>query len=740
MMRIRILVLALVAGALAIPAVASAAPPAASPVSVRHACSDPRPGYASCQALVRTNVVRPKGIQHATAPAGYGPADLTAAYDLPAATTTATVAIVDAYDSPNAEADLATYRAQYGLPACTTANGCFRKVDQRGGTSYPAPNSDWAGEIALDVDMVSAVCPSCHILLVESDDAEMDNLGTAVDEAVTLGAKYVSNSWAGSESSDEQSYDHYFDHPGVAITAATGDWGYGVYYPAASPNVTAVGGTTLLRDGSARGWSESAWSLAGSGCSAYEPKPAWQADSGCANRAEADVSAVSDPNTPLAVYNGGWMMYGGTSAATPIIASVYALAGTPQAGTNPARYPYDDQLADPTALSDAVGGSNGNCSPAYLCTGAAGYDGPTGLGTPNGTAGFAYRQPGTVAGTVTSGGAPVPDASVAVAGRRTTTDAQGRYTLGLPAGSFQLTVDKYGYLSQSTPVTVTAGSTTSLDVTLTAHATATIAGTVTDGSGHGWALAATVTADDGTDHPVTATTDSSGHYSLRVLTDTSYTLRVEATVPGYLAETKKVAVTTADVDLDVALLIDQDACTAPGYQPVESGTTQPFSGRSAPSGWSVANTDPHYPGYTAKPGWQFTDPGDRTNTTGGTGGFAIVDSDHSGALHVQDTVLTGPVTDMSTVDNPTIRFSSDLVPAVNSTAAVDVSVDGGTTWHTVWSSTGMHGPHGTAMVVVPVPAAVHQHAVAFRFHYTGSWSKWWEVDDVFVGSRTCQAV
>ncbi len=358
--------------------------------SFANVCNQPsRVGYAGCFAIKSTVVWPQTTVSPDSTPAGYGPADLQSAYSLPSnAGLGTTVAIVDAYDDPNAASDLNTYRSQYGLPACTSGNGCFSKVNQSGGTSYPAANGGWASEISLDLDMVSATCPNCHILLVEANDNSMVNLGTAVDEAVALGAKYVSNSYGGSEWSGEASFDSYYDHPGVAITVSAGDSGYGAAYPAASPYVTAVGGTTLTADSSLRGFTETAWLGTGSGCSAYEPKPAWQTDSGCANRTIADVSAVADPNTGVAVYDsypsGGWTVYGGTSASSPIIASAYALAGTPAVGSNPASYPYADSLD----LNDPAGGSNGSCSPSYLCNAGPGFDGPTGLGTPAGVSAF----------------------------------------------------------------------------------------------------------------------------------------------------------------------------------------------------------------------------------------------------------------------------------------------------------------------------------------------------------------
>jgi subtilase family serine protease len=334
-------------------------------------------------------------------PTGYGPSDLQSAYGLTDAASSngsgETVAIVDAYDDPNAAADLATYRSYYGLPSCTTSNGCFKKVSQTGSTtSLPSADSGWAGEESLDLDMVSATCPNCSILLVEANSASDADLGTAVNEAVRLGAKFVSNSYGGSESSSDTSYDSsYYNHPGVAITASAGDSAYGAEYPAASQYVTAVGGTSLSRDSSSRGWTESVWSTSstegtGSGCSAYDPKPSWQTDSGCSMRMIGDVSAVADPATGVSVYDtyqaSGWNTYGGTSASSPIIASVYALAGTPSSGSYPAQFPYN--AAGTSALNDVTSGSNGTCDTDYFCNAGTGYDGPTGWGTPEGTDAF----------------------------------------------------------------------------------------------------------------------------------------------------------------------------------------------------------------------------------------------------------------------------------------------------------------------------------------------------------------
>jgi subtilase family serine protease len=333
---------------------------------------------------------------------GYRPVDLQSAYNLPSGTAGAgqTIAIVDAYDNPNAEADLATYRSQFALSPCTTANGCFRKVNQSGAAGpYPAGNTGWGQEIALDLDMASAICPNCHILLVEGTSNGYADLGAAENTAVRLGATVVSNSYGGGEFSAETSatYAAPYNHPGVAITVSSGDNGYGVEFPASSPYVTAVGGTHLTPSTTAaRGWAETAWTGAGSGCSALVAKPAWQHDPACSRRAVADVSAVADPNTGVAVYDsygstGGanWLVFGGTSVAAPVVAGVYALAGN-AATVNDGSYPYSHTAA----LNDITTGSNGTCTRGkntagkYLCTAGPGFDGPTGLGTPNGTAAF----------------------------------------------------------------------------------------------------------------------------------------------------------------------------------------------------------------------------------------------------------------------------------------------------------------------------------------------------------------
>lgn len=381
-----IAVLLTIAGTIMVTRSADAAP---SPTGAAHravkVCAAPQADTATCHSWVRVDVA-PQ-----VTPAGYGPADLRSAYNLTSSVSASqTIAIVDAFDDPTAEADLAVYRSQFGLPPCTTANGCFRKVDQNGGTHYPRKNAGWALEISLDLDMASAICPACHILLVEAKTNSFANLGAAENRAVAMGAQVVSNSWGGSDASDA-TYGAFFNHPGTAITVSSGDAGYGVQYPASSHYVTAVGGTTLTAGGGTRGWTETAWSGAGSGCSAFNVALSGAAsfDTGCPRRAVADVSAVANPATGVAVYDTtpyqgrtGWFVVGGTSASAPIIAGVYALVGNASSIDN--NYPYTHS----SNLFDITSGSNGSCPTPQWCTARVSWDGPTGLGTPNGTGGF----------------------------------------------------------------------------------------------------------------------------------------------------------------------------------------------------------------------------------------------------------------------------------------------------------------------------------------------------------------
>jgi hypothetical protein len=336
-------------------------------------------GYARCQSWIRTDV---RGLVRKNTPSGYAPSDLQTAYGLTSFSGSngkgLTVAIVDAFVDPNAAKDLAVYRAQYGLPACAGSNGCFSTK-----AFGSRADAGWAEEESLDVDMVSAICPNCKILLVEAASNSLAALVTA-EKYATAHANYVSNSWSGNEGT--QKYDASFNVSGTAITAATGDNGHNstAQWPAILPSVIAVGGTSLTN---VNPRTESAWSGAGSGCSKIYAKPSFQSglSTGCSLRAQADTSAVANPNTGVAVYDtyreSGWLVFGGTSVATPIIASVYALAGTGANNNNTYLYGHA------TSLNDVTSGSDGSCG-APMCTSGKGWDGPTGLGTPNGIGAF----------------------------------------------------------------------------------------------------------------------------------------------------------------------------------------------------------------------------------------------------------------------------------------------------------------------------------------------------------------
>ncbi|HWA88797.1 MAG TPA: hypothetical protein VG889_02095 [Rhizomicrobium sp.] len=324
--------------------------------------------------------------------AGWAPADLHSAYNITTSGSSSTIiAIVDAFGYDNAEADLQVYRNQWGLPECTTANGCFKKLNWKGQQgNYPDQNIGWAQESALDVDMASAMCPNCQIWLVEARSNSFKNLAIAVDWAAAHGAHVISNSYSGHDSAAAMAFEPSYNHPGIAITASSDDAGFGAATPATMPHVIAVGGTHLVKDASDRGWTETAWRGAGSGCTKHYDKPSWQTDKGCKKRMEADVSAVADPATGVAVYgpnNSGssqWLRFGGTSVSAPLVGGIYGNNG----GTvNDASNLY----AHTEALYDVVGGNNGTCKTgkkAYFCNAVVGYDGPTGLGTPNGITAF----------------------------------------------------------------------------------------------------------------------------------------------------------------------------------------------------------------------------------------------------------------------------------------------------------------------------------------------------------------
>jgi hypothetical protein len=359
-------------------------------------CANETSGHFRCMSNVITDAQGHPKI--AVSPlAGYGPNDFLAAYSLGTGTsnTNKTIAIVDAYDQPNIFSDLTTYSKNYAIPSLgqcqvkPTSSLCFQKVNQTGGTSYPVSDLGWGLEISLDVEVAHAICENCNILLVEANSNSYTDLLQAFDTAAAMGANVISNSYGSSEFSSEVSFDSHFNLQGKAITFSSGDNGYGTAYPAASPYVTSVGGTTLQ---SISPHVETTWIGSGSGCSSYEPKPSFQKDAGCSMRTIADVSADADPNTGAIIYDspyGGWLQVGGTSLSSPIIAGVYALGKGFSGYGNSVPYANGSYGVN---LYDITSGNNGACGGSYLCTSGPGYDGPTGLGSPIGTGAFEGAQ------------------------------------------------------------------------------------------------------------------------------------------------------------------------------------------------------------------------------------------------------------------------------------------------------------------------------------------------------------
>jgi hypothetical protein len=393
----------------------SASPASASQISCREVF--PASEYEHCGS----------GADH-----GFSPQDLQSAYRLPSETAGSgqTVAIVDAYDDPHAQADLDVYRSTYDLPPCES--GCFTKVNQTGGTTYPEASEGWGLEISLDLAMVSAACPKCHILLVEANSESRENLGIAEDEAATLGATEISNSYAFNE--DEvgktqlEKDSKYYSHPGIPITVASGDKSWddsspcldeektdkcidlSPNFPADLSTVVAVGGTNIEPQGeSGRGWNETTWNHSGSGCTLYVAKPSWQADKGCKQRTDNDVAAVAEGVSIYDTYliTPGWQDANGTSVATPLTASAIALESSAlRAEGVEGIYKHTAHWYDITAGTNyAVEGAS--CAPElYLCEAKIGYDGPTGVGTPNGEAAAtppsAWTEPASAVTTTTA--------------------------------------------------------------------------------------------------------------------------------------------------------------------------------------------------------------------------------------------------------------------------------------------------------------------------------------------------
>lgn len=351
-------------------------------------CPDSHDGRAQCLALIRTDIAATPA-----KPSGWTPANIESAYNLPSSTKGSgqLVAIVDAYDNPNVESDLAQYRSTFGLGTAK-----FTKYNQDGVKGhYPEGNKGWGLEIDLDVAMVSASCPKCTIYLFEANSNQFSDLVKAEAEAVKLGAHIVSNSYGaeGCRRKCNRKIKKYYDTPGVTYLASAGDDGFGIGVPAQLDSVVSVGGTTLAKSGGKRGWTETVWSGSGAGCS-YAPKPAWQHDPGCNRRTSNDVSAVS--GCCVALYDsyvyGGWIQAYGTSIASPLLGGIFGLAGNATTQHGGQTFWALSERERQKDLYSVTSGSDGSCSPKYLCTAGTGqykdYSGPAGWGTPNGIGAF----------------------------------------------------------------------------------------------------------------------------------------------------------------------------------------------------------------------------------------------------------------------------------------------------------------------------------------------------------------
>lgn len=594
---------------------ATAAPASAvGSAAYAHACATPAPGFASCGAI---QLLDPAANWHpgpgahkgsgggsgtsSLPSSGYLPGDLLSAYGLTSAATAfgpgtnaPTIAIVDAYNDPYAAQDLTTYRtnlsnaidSQTGIsdvpipPLCSSSvpQPCvtFTQVSQTGSTSLPKSNSSWSEEISLDLDMASAICPACNLTLVEASSASFSNLQAAENYAKSLSPApaVITNSYGGSEFSSETTYNSTYSATGTtAITVSSGDSGYGTEFPAAAPYVTAVGGTSLTGSSSTGTWQwnpQSVWSSAGSGCSTYEALPSWQNDPGvynestdCTGRQVADVSAVADPNTGVAVYDtyglSGWTVFGGTSASAQIVGATYALAaGTSSTTHTLPQALYVDAGTSATGLTPGLipvtSGQNGSCG-NYLCDASAslssGYNGPAGLGTFNGL--------GALTSSTTSSGGSTGDFSISVSPTSGSVTAGSSTTFAVtvtPSGGYTGTVDltapaPSGLSTTLKPTSLNFGSTTSsqsatLTVTASTSATGSYGVTVTgtDSTTPSLTSSATVSVD------VSAATSSTMNVSVSAGTVVHHgSYRVPLTVT--VTNSSNTPISGASVSLDI---------------------------------------------------------------------------------------------------------------------------------------------------------------------------------------------
>lgn len=523
-----------------------------------------------------------------------------------------------------------------------------------------------------------------------------------------LRADIVNNSWGGGQ--DDPWYDQLIDAwraAGMFPTFSIGNSGPGcgtANSPGDSPGAYAVGSYDVnnnIASTSSRG--------ASSVDGAIKP-----------NIAAPGVAVRSS------VPGNGYASFNGTSMAAPHVSGTVALIWSASPSLR------GDVTATETLLDQTATDVN-----SLGCGGTVEKNNNFGEGRLNAyqAVNAAPRGPvGRITGQVTDSadGDPIAGATVRADGRTVATAPDGSYLLTVPAGEHEVTATAFGYADGTATVTVPADGTVTADFALLPQPEVTVSGRVTDGSGHGWPLYARIEIAGRPGAPV-FTDPVTGRYSFIVPGNAEYRLTTTVRYPGYRTVTTDVAVGTTARTANISVPIEA-ACTAAGYQ---SGLSEPllsesFDDSTAPDGWSVVNR-------TASGGWTFTDARNRGNLTGGTGGFAIVDSDGLGSGNSQDTDLRTPMLDLSAANAPLLRFNSDWrAVGVSDTADIDVSTDAGTSWVNVWHQTASR--RGPRVEEVPLTAAAGAASVQVRFRFQGSWAWWWEVDNVEVVNRTCAVV
>ncbi|GLY98426.1 hypothetical protein Acsp02_56800 [Actinoplanes sp. NBRC 103695] len=423
---------------------------------------------------------------------------------------------------------------------------------------------------------------------------------------------------------------------------------------------------------------------------------------------------------------GGYDSYDGTSMASPHVAGSVALlwsaAPSLRGDIAATRTLLDDSATDtPNSQCGGTDDDNNVFGEGKLDIYKAVTEAPRGP---------IARANGTVTDEAT--GRPITGVTVTSEGRTVTTDTQGRYSLTLEAGTHEVTAGKYGYVAETVTVTVEEGQLLALNFALAPAQMVKLSGTVKDGSGHGWPLYAKVEVTGRPGTPI-YTDPLTGSYSVDLPADTTYAVKATPVYPGYTPATAEAVVGTAPATANLVAKVAPE-CTATGYAATygEPAVTEAFSGTGAPEGWNVVNR-------TDSGGWTFTDEQGRGNLTGGSGGFAIIDSDGLGSGNTQDSDLITKPLDLSGIAAPFLRFNSDFWSIGSSNPIdVDVSSDAGASWTNVFHTTdSRRGPRVEEISLAPVAGKA---GALVRFRYLGSWAWWWEVDNVQVLNRACQPV